>query len=479
VWIAPHTPRSTMFAKTFNDTFPSATILGFIDKVKTGENIVKLNHVVPTSFDFVFIVSPNYFPSIHAEQKNMLPSRKIVKVDVVNNCYEFLGRTEILAQKLKNIPQRVLLSYLKFCVDLLKIFSIKPTYIAFVSKSFVGNNLKALLVESSSQKDNTILLTDNENQREEFAKIGVETKKLHSLSGFWTLARAQKIVQDQGDFTHPLNLLLSTQEKIQMWHGVPLKILNRLFGITYDWMISTSDYVNASSLKSVIDAKNYIDLGYPRNDLLLKDHSERDLVLCDRKLYDRAKDAFVDNKRKVIVYMPTHRESATSIGKAPSPLMPLDFESLNTFCSENNFWMVVKLHPFVMQFQSDFSPPEGYSNLSFHSAQGDIYPLLKYTDVLITDYSSIYFDFLLLDRPIVFFDYDYEEYSSNMGGFYYDYEKNAPGIKVKTQSAMQDAVLYSTRLPMEHSPKRLKTREKFFAFTDEHASERILRKILV
>jgi CDP-glycerol glycerophosphotransferase (TagB/SpsB family) len=383
-----------------------------------------------------------------------------------------------LAQKIKHIPQRILLSYLKFCVTLLKVFSIKPTHIAFVSKSFVGNNLKALLVESSANKNNTILLTDNESQRYEFSKIGVKTKKLHSFSGFWTLARAQKIVQDQGDFTHPLNLLLSKQKKIQMWHGVPLKKLNRLFGITYDWMISTSDYVNESSLKGVIDAKNYSDLGYPRNDLLLKDHNNRDLVICDRELYDRTKSAFVTKKQKVIVYMPTHRESATSIGKAPSPLIPLDFESLNTFCSENNFLMVVKLHPFVMQFQSDFSPPEGYSNVYFHTAQGDIYPLLQYTDVLITDYSSIYFDFLLLDRPIVFYDYDYEEYSSNMGGFFYNYEENAPGKHAHNQDLLHEAILNSVNSPDKYSDARLQCRKKFFTYNDAKSSERILKQIL-
>jgi CDP-glycerol glycerophosphotransferase (TagB/SpsB family) len=452
--------------------------LGFIDKVKTGENIVKLNHAVSTSFDIVFIVSPNYFSSIHAEQKKVLPSRKIVKVDVVNNCYQFLGRAEILAQKLKRIPQMILLSYLKFCVVLLKIFSIKPTFIAFVSKSFVGNNLKALLVESSANKINTILLTDNKNQRCEFSKIGVITKKLHSFSGFWTLARAQKTVQDQGDFTHPLNLLLSKQEKIQMWHGVPLKRLNRLFGITFDWMISTSDYVNDSSLKGVIDAKNYSDLGYPRNDLLLKDHSVRDLVLCDRELYNRAKDAFIKNKQKVIVYMPTHRESATSIGKAPSPLIPLDFESLNSFCSENNFLMVVKLHPFVMQFQSDFSPTEGYSNVYFHTAQGDIYPLLKYTDVLVTDYSSIYFDFLLLDRPIVFYDYDYEEYSSNMGGFFYNYEENAPRVKVRSQIELHKALFSSLNGDVCFAKKRKKVLNRFHSNQDAQSSNRIIKSIL-
>ncbi len=467
-----------MFAETFANTFADAEILGFVDKVKTGDGIFKLEDIKSTSYDYMLILSANYFYSIYADQRKVIPASKIFKVDIVNNCYEFLGRTEILAQKLKNIPQRILLSYLKYCVALLKIFSIKPTHIAFVSKSFVGNNLKALLVESSSPKNNTILLTDNESQRYEFAKIGVKTKELHSFSGFWALARAKKIVQDQGDFTHPLNLLLSKQVKIQMWHGVPLKRLNRLFGITYDWMISTSDYVNESSLKGVIDAKNYSDLGYPRNDLLLKDHSVRDLVLCDRELYNRAKDAFIKNKQKVIVYMPTHRESATSIGKAPSPLMPLDFESLNTFCSENNFLMVVKLHPFVMQFQANFSPPEGYSHVYFNNAQGDIYPLLKYTDVLVTDYSSIYFDFLLLDRPIVFYDYDYEEYSSNMGGFFYDYEENAPGEHAHNQDLLHEAILNSVNLHDKYSDARLQCRKKFFTYNDAKSSERILKQIL-
>ena len=176
--------------------------------------------------------------------------------------------------------------------------------------------------------------------------------------------------------------------------------------------------------------------------------------------------------------MPTHRESATSIGKAPSPLMPLDFESLNTFCSKNNFLMVVKLHPFVMQFQSDFSPPEGYSNIYFHTTQGDIYPLLKYTDVLVTDYSSIYFDFLLLDRPIVFYDYDYEEYSSNMGGFFYNYEENAPGEHANNQDLLHEAILDSVNFPDKYSDARLQCRKKFFTYNDAKSSERILKQIL-
>ena len=58
-------------------------------------------------------------------------------------------------------------------------------------------------------------------------------------------------------------------------------------------MISTSDFVNETSLGNVILAKNYADLGYPRNDLLLKEHEESDLCLCDRKLYELAKSRLV------------------------------------------------------------------------------------------------------------------------------------------------------------------------------------------
>jgi CDP-glycerol glycerophosphotransferase (TagB/SpsB family) len=176
--------------------------------------------------------------------------------------------------------------------------------------------------------------------------------------------------------------------------------------------------------------------------------------------------------------MPTHRESATSIGKTPSPLMPLDFESLNNFCFFNNFFMVVKLHPFVMQFQSDFSPPEGFSNVYFQSAHRDIYPILKYTNLLITDYSSIYFDFLLLDRPIVFFDYDYEEYSTNMGGFYYDYEENAPGIKARSQNELHKALFSSLNGDVCFAKKRKKVLNCFHTYQDARSSNRIIKSIL-
>ena len=111
-----HTPRSTMFAKTFANTFTDAEILGFVDKIKTGEGIFKLEDIKSTSYDYMLILSANYFDSIYADQRKVIPASKIIKVEIINNVYHFLNRAQILVQKIKLIPTRILLHYLKICV---------------------------------------------------------------------------------------------------------------------------------------------------------------------------------------------------------------------------------------------------------------------------------------------------------------------------------------------------------------------------
>ena len=461
-----------MFAKTFAHTFPDVKILGFVDKVKTGEGIFKLDNVKSTSYDYMLILSTNYFDSIYADQKNVIPTSKIIKVEITNNVYHFLNWAQILVHKIKLIPTYIFLNYLKICARIVTTCKIRRKSVLFVCKNFAGNNLKTLLTTANRIGIPVVFLSNNQKQNHKLSTFGIRTKKLYSFNGFWELARGKIVIQDQGDCIEPLQFLGKDQKKIQIWHGVPLKRLNRLVGVEYDWMISTSDFVNETSLGNVIMAKNYSGLGYPRNDLLLKEHEELDLCLCDRKLYELAKESF-GSDRKVVVYMPTHRESATSIGSDPLPLLPLDLLSLNEFCSKNDFIFILKLHPFVMQFQENFSSPERFSNIYSHNAEADIYPLLKYTDLLITDYSSIYFDFLLLDRPIIFYNYDYDEYSSNMGGFVYDYYENAPGLKVNTQDHMQSAIVESLRGYAPFSKQRKEVLNRFHTYQDDQSGNRI------
>jgi CDP-glycerol glycerophosphotransferase (TagB/SpsB family) len=477
IYIAPHTPRTTMFQKLLCENDPTIEFLGFIDKEKKGDNICTIECVCPTC-NAIFILSQNHFESILEQYTPFISVSKLYKVDIVDNRYVISNHHQIILQKLHSLPQKWCMKLLDLFVGCVDLLGIQRSKTVFIAKSFIGNNTKALYLYTSMHMKNIILLSDHATHLRELSAHGLCTLPLFSLKALWALATAKSVIQDQGNYTAPLTHLNPTQTTIQMWHGIPLKRMNRLADTTYYYMISPSDYVNETSLADVIVAKKYLNLGYPRNDFLLKEHDTLDLLLCDQNLYTFAKSHF-GSDTKIIVYMPTHREASTTLNEQPLPLMPLDFEKLNQQLAKINSCLIVKLHPFVMQFFHSFAPKDGYSHILFHSAQGDIYPILKYTDILITDYSSVYFDFLLLDRPIVFFDYDYEEYSSNMGGFVYEYNTMAPGDKVKTQEELINALESLVNGEDHHRTQRKTVCNLFYTDQDANASKRIMEALLV
>ena len=80
----------------------------------------------------------------------------------------------------------------------------------------------------------------------------------------------------------------------------------------------------------------------------------------------------------------------------------------------------------------------------------DIQELLMDTDILVTDYSSTYIDYLLLDRPVVFYNFDYQDYLEHDRGMYCDYEKAAPGYKAETFEALMEEYLETGELSAEN-----------------------------
>ena len=468
VFIAPHTPRTTMFKSELEDSYKDINILGFIDKVKEDEGIYKLNDIVSKDYDYILILSQNYFDSIYKEYKEVLPANKLIKVDIKNNKYLFFNYIDIFKQNIKKVPEKI-----KFFIfeKFVKYFDKRDRKkIVFLNKAFISTNNKTLYVYCIEQKLDVTLIVDNEEQYEVLKKNNLPVARLNSLQSFFYLASAKMVIQDQGNSNYLLPFLSVKQKTIQIWHGIPLKRMNLLVGHVYDYFIGTSKYVNDTSLSAVIQAKEYTDYGYPRNDLLLKEHIKLDLIFCDEELYELSK------KEKTVVYMPTHRESSSGIGHNKN-LVPIDFRKLNKKMKELDAYFIVKFHPFVMQFYEDIKNSNEYSNIKFHSIQGDIYPLLKYTDILITDYSSIYFDFLLIDKPIIFFDYDYEEYSSNMNGFVYDYETCAPGKKVQDEDRLYTEIEEVLKGKDSYIVQREDVLNKFFTYKDDNSSSRIMKRL--
>jgi CDP-glycerol glycerophosphotransferase len=105
-------------------------------------------------------------------------------------------------------------------------------------------------------------------------------------------------------------------------------------------------------------------------------------------------------------------------------------------------------------------------------------PLLKKADLLVTDYSSIYFDFLLLDRPIIFFPYDLERYFSRDRQFLFSYDELTPGAKVITETALYEKIVEELEHPNDEArAARLDLRDKSFQFIDAQASTRLWTEI--
>jgi len=125
--------------------------------------------------------------------------------------------------------------------------------------------------------------------------------------------------------------------------------------------------------------------------------------------------------------MPTHRKE----GKEKMCMSKiLDLDRLNQFCMENNVLFLIKKHYYHNQEVENL---DVYTNIKdITQTEYDSQQLLKYADVLITDYSSCFVDFLLLDRPVIFYNYDHDQYVINDRDLYFDYDATTPGEKAKT-----------------------------------------------
>lgn len=290
-------------------------------------------------------------------------------------------------------------------------------------------------------------------------KNGYEAYMYHSLKGIWYALRGKVYLFD--NYSKDINFWQSAGSlKINMWHGIPLKKIQadnifdkfrhpkNLFEKLKNFPRNISDekpshYVLTTSenLKTIFSSafrtKNVFTSGYPRTDYLISKCIDNIFLKKEKTEFD-----FVQNFKEihgdsatVIYYMPTFRDSEINFFDI------MDLDELQKFLSEYKILFCVKLHP-KSKLKKEFLniKKKKFKNIFVVDADSDPYVLLKITDVLVTDYSSIYFDFLLVDKPIIFFDYDKEEYIKKSRELYFDYEDMTPGKKVKNMKELMEAV---------------------------------------
>jgi CDP-glycerol glycerophosphotransferase (TagB/SpsB family) len=215
------------------------------------------------------------------------------------------------------------------------------------------------------------------------------------------------------------NLISAKHQIIQLWHGIPLKRIGRLFAGEPHWQIETPRYTatvcSSDSDREIMAAafapipKSNVWLsGLPRNDLILKD--EKALPADYRRDLARLRGQI--GGRRFVLYAPTWRAAEVGIYAFSDE----ERHALEALLAKHDAVLGIRAHA-NRRMQSEHV--EGKQPQIFYvNDYPDVNVMLRITDVLITDYSSIYIDFLLTGRPILHFAYDVDRYVGERGFLY-------------------------------------------------------------
>ncbi|PKR77775.1 hypothetical protein CEY16_07540 [Halalkalibacillus sediminis] len=258
---------------------------------------------------------------------------------------------------------------------------------------------------------------------------------------------------------------------IDLWHGTPLKAMRYMEkneqvyeeeGFDPDHLI-TSSKLESSLLAACMHvhfSKHEI-LGSPRNDYLFK-KTENEFT---NKLSDF---------NKVLLYMPTFRSGYLNRKEGEVDQSFLEEKEFISYLESNNYLLITKFHPLEeksIKYSSDHIM--NLTSETLLSLNIDLYQVLPHTDLLITDYSSIYFDYLLLDRPIIFLNKDIDQYRKTRGLLLEPYDFWTPGIKVQNDQLISSAINQSFDKD-EYKKRREELRSVFHLHQDGKSTERVV-----
>lgn len=323
-----------------------------------------------------------------------------------------------------------------------------------------ADNPKYLYLYMSQHKDRLeirpVWISHNKDIVAFLNRKGYEAYYYHSLKGIFFALRGKVYLFD--NYSKDINFWQSGGAlKVNMWHGIPLKKIqaDNIFDKfrhpenlyakfknfprnlsdekPHHYVLTTSDFLK-NIFSSAFRTNNVLTSGYPRNDILIS-HNINNLLSSNEKQQIALIKRFTSQKpeNKMVLYMPTFRESELDFFNV------IDIKTFGEFLEKNNILFCVKLHP-KSKLEELFKKITT-NNILIIDASSDPYAFLSLSVMLVTDYSSIYFDYLLLNRPVLFFNYDMDKYLDNSRELYFNYNEFTPGEKVATQAGLQDALL--------------------------------------
>lgn len=384
-----------------------------------------------------------------------------------------------MKSKLKKIVKYL---YFNVFYKLMKILPIKENKIIYISHygNRFGCNPQSIFnyIREEEKDYKHIIVLNNQDAVRKLDISGPDVKfvRYQSIAFLKELATAKYWVVN-ANLPPALKPKASTVY-LQTWHGAGafkkfgMDLPEKYANAKEEWMKDTANWTkmlcSAESVRSIYANACHIPeeiihpIGLPRNDVFYKTDKINEAQLKFKEKYN------ILNEKKIILYAPTYRD------EEEKNTIQFDFVDLENQIGDQ-YVFLLKLHPIVAAKSNGINENQFLRSFSNYE---DIQELLIVADLLITDYSSVIFDFAITGKPIVFYSYDLEEYDQRTRGFYYPYKEWVPGPIVYTQNELINKVRDYENLYESQRERVLAFGENYNANTNGNSTEEAVKLLL-
>lgn len=348
------------------------------------------------------------------------------------------------SKPIRCIKDKIILSIIRsvnnfsFKILSLLLFRFDKKQITFLFHGYSGSNILPVIEKFQEERSCEFKLKVIDFPDKPFK--GLKEKLKFKWNLYKWISKSKIVVTTEGAFKLRKRTII-----VELWHGFPTKksglmCINSKYNSKPDIYCSYSDF--GSILRNAclgIPGFKYYVTGAPRNDYLFNVNGKEEL----EKIL-----SMVIGLNKIIIYTPTWQYKFYNFAESEFSLKNLfgfhefDLDSFLDFLDKNKIYFLIKLHPKVeIILNSDrlnkFERIKFLSSALFREKKTDFYKILNSANVLITDYSSIYFDWLLLNKPVIFVPADIKEYRQERGWLLEPFEIWTAGPKCFNQPSLE------------------------------------------
>ncbi|PKR82657.1 CDP-glycerol glycerophosphotransferase family protein [Heyndrickxia camelliae] len=270
---------------------------------------------------------------------------------------------------------------------------------------------------------------------------------------------------------------------LQTWHGTPLKRLGYDIEIdgpevlarenfyiesrNWDYLVSANNYSTEIFKRAFKFNKHVLEYGYPANDIFYNEEMRE-------KVNKIRIELGIPQDKKVILYAPTWRDNESVNSWKHSFSLKFDLEEFYKNLKDE-YILILRMHHLIAD---SLVIDEKYKEFVYDlSKYDDIQELYVMSDILITDYSSVFFDYANSKKPILFFAYDFDNYKENVRGFYLDMFKDLPGPIINNSGDLLNAIQNINSIYKNYELKYDEFYNRFCKLENGKAAQSIIEKV--